>query len=275
MTSSPVAALTSGGPPMKIVPVPLTITVSSLIAGTYAPPAVHEPMTTAICAMPARRQVGLVVEDPPEVLAIGKHVGLQRQERAARVDQVDARQAVLGGDLLQAQVLLDRHRVVRAALDGRVVGDDRDLAARRPTPMPVTMPGRRAPRRRTCPRRRAATARGTACRDRRRRSMRSRASSLPRPGVPRDGLVAAAALDEREPLAQLRDERAGWRPRLASKAAVRGVPARTVIGAISIGHPPRVKRGRRVGGPTVRRARPRAAVGSRPPGGGAAPAGWR
>ena len=38
---------------MKIVPVPLTITVSSLIAGTYAPPAVDEPMTTAICAIPA------------------------------------------------------------------------------------------------------------------------------------------------------------------------------------------------------------------------------
>ena len=37
---------------MKIVPVPRTITVSSLIAGTYAPPAVHEPITTAICAIP-------------------------------------------------------------------------------------------------------------------------------------------------------------------------------------------------------------------------------
>ena len=36
---------------MKIVPVPSTITVSSLMAGTYAPPAVHEPMTTAICGM--------------------------------------------------------------------------------------------------------------------------------------------------------------------------------------------------------------------------------
>ena len=33
-TSSPVAALTRGGPPRKIVPVPLTIIVSSLIAGT-------------------------------------------------------------------------------------------------------------------------------------------------------------------------------------------------------------------------------------------------
>ena len=38
---------------MKIVPVPRTMIVSSLIAGTYAPPAVHDPITTAICAMPS------------------------------------------------------------------------------------------------------------------------------------------------------------------------------------------------------------------------------
>jgi len=36
---------------MKIVPSPLTITVSSLMAGTYAPPAVEEPMTMAICGI--------------------------------------------------------------------------------------------------------------------------------------------------------------------------------------------------------------------------------
>ena len=47
--TSPVAILTSGGPPRKMVPCSFTITVSSLIAGTYAPPAVHEPITTAIC----------------------------------------------------------------------------------------------------------------------------------------------------------------------------------------------------------------------------------
>ncbi len=52
VTSSPVAAFTSGGPPRKIVPVPFTMTVSSLIAGTYAPPAVHEPITAATCGMP-------------------------------------------------------------------------------------------------------------------------------------------------------------------------------------------------------------------------------
>ena len=53
MTTSPVAAFTSGGPPRKIVPWPLTMIVSSDIAGTYAPPAVHEPITQAICGMPS------------------------------------------------------------------------------------------------------------------------------------------------------------------------------------------------------------------------------
>ena len=52
VTSSPVAAFTSGGPPRKIVPVPRTMTVSSDIAGTYAPPAVQLPITSAICGMP-------------------------------------------------------------------------------------------------------------------------------------------------------------------------------------------------------------------------------
>lgn len=52
LTSSPVAAFTSGGPPRKIVPWLRTITASSLIAGTYAPPAVQEPRTAAICGMP-------------------------------------------------------------------------------------------------------------------------------------------------------------------------------------------------------------------------------
>ena len=54
VTTSPVAAFTSGGPPRKIVPWLRTITVSSLIAGTYAPPAVLEPSTAAICGMPSR-----------------------------------------------------------------------------------------------------------------------------------------------------------------------------------------------------------------------------
>ena len=56
----------------------------------------------------ARRHLRLVVEDAAEVLAVGEHVVLPRQERAARVDQVDARQAVLERDVLRAQVLAAR-----------------------------------------------------------------------------------------------------------------------------------------------------------------------
>ena len=66
----------------------------------------------------------LVVEDPPEVVAVGEDLGLQRQERAAGVDEVDAGQVVLLGDLLRAQVLLHRQREVGAALHGRVVRED-------------------------------------------------------------------------------------------------------------------------------------------------------
>ena len=61
------------------------------------------------------------------MIAIREHVSLERQEGPARVHQVDARETVLQRDLLGAQVLLDRDRVVRAALDGGVVGDDHDV----------------------------------------------------------------------------------------------------------------------------------------------------
>ena len=44
---------------------------------------------------PLRRHPRLVEEDAAEVIAIGEDLRLERQERAAGVDQVDARQAVL------------------------------------------------------------------------------------------------------------------------------------------------------------------------------------
>ena len=78
----------------------------------------------------ARRHLRLVVEDAAEMLAIGKHFVLARQERAARIDEIDARQRVLERDLLRAQMLLDGDRVVGAALDGRIVGDDDALETR-------------------------------------------------------------------------------------------------------------------------------------------------
>ena len=71
----------------------------------------------------------LVVEDAAEMLAVGKHLGLVRQVGAAGIDQIDARQPVLARDLLRAQMLLHRHRIVGAALDGGVVADDHAFAA--------------------------------------------------------------------------------------------------------------------------------------------------
>ena len=73
---------------------------------------------------------GLVVEDTAKVVPVGEHFILAGQEGAAGIDQVDARQAMLAGDFLGAQVLLDREWIVGAALDGGVVGDDHALHPR-------------------------------------------------------------------------------------------------------------------------------------------------
>ncbi len=58
------------------------------------------------------------------MLAVGKHVVLARQVRATRIDQVDTGQVVLRSDRLRAQVFFYRNRVVSAAFDRRVIGDD-------------------------------------------------------------------------------------------------------------------------------------------------------
>ena len=129
VTSSPVAAFTSGGPPMKIVPVPSTMIVSSLIAGNVRAACGAGSHHDGDLRDVPRGEARLVEEDAPEVVAIGEDVGLQGQECAARVDEVDARQVVLLGDLLRAQVLLDGEREVRAALDRGVVRDDHAAAA--------------------------------------------------------------------------------------------------------------------------------------------------
>ena len=70
------------------------------------------------------RHLRLVVEDAAKVLAVGEDIGLKWQKRAAGIHQVDAGQAVLLGDLLRAQMLLDGHREVGPTLDCRVIGDD-------------------------------------------------------------------------------------------------------------------------------------------------------
>ena len=150
VTTSPVAAFTSGGPPRKIVPWfaddhGLVAHRRDVRAARRAGAQHRRDLRDARAGHP-----GLVVEDPAEVVPVGEDLVLHRQEGAARVDQVDAGQPVLQRDLLGAQVLLHRHRVVRAALDRGVVGDDdhsrpRDPAdagdhARRPAPRPRTSP---------------------------------------------------------------------------------------------------------------------------------------
>ena len=70
----------------------------------------------------------LVVEDASEVVAVGKYFGLIGKVRAARVDEVYARQVVFPRDVLRAQMLLDRHRIVGATLDRRIVAHDHALA---------------------------------------------------------------------------------------------------------------------------------------------------
>ena len=106
-------------------------------------------------------QVGLVVEDPAEVVPVGKDLVLERQVGAAGVHEVDAGQAVLPGDFLGPQVLLHGDRVVGPALHGRVVGDDDALLARRCARSPSRCP-RSRPRRRRARSPPAGTARGTA-----------------------------------------------------------------------------------------------------------------
>ncbi len=77
-----------------------------------------------------RRHVGLVEEDAPEMVAVGKDLILIGQVGAARVHQVDAGQAVLHGDFLGPQVLLHGHRVIGPALHRGVVADDHAVGAR-------------------------------------------------------------------------------------------------------------------------------------------------
>ena len=71
--------------------------------------------------------MGLVVEDPPEVVPVGEHLRLQGQKRSAGIHHVNAGKVVVQGDFLGAQVLLDGNRVVGAALDGGVIGEKHDL----------------------------------------------------------------------------------------------------------------------------------------------------
>ena len=79
---------------------------------------------------PFGRHPRLIEKNTAEVLAIGKHLGLQGQEGAARIDQIHARQPVLEGNLLRAHVFFDGRRVIGAAFHRGVVGDKERLTSR-------------------------------------------------------------------------------------------------------------------------------------------------
>ncbi len=64
------------------------------------------------------------------MVAVGEDLRLVRQVRAAGVHEVDARQPVLPRNLLRAQMLLHRHRIIGAALDRGVVAHDHAFAPR-------------------------------------------------------------------------------------------------------------------------------------------------
>ena len=70
------------------------------------------------------RHPALPVERAAEMVLIGKHLVALRQVGAAAIDQVDHGQAVFERDVLGANVLADGFLEKRAALGGRVVGDD-------------------------------------------------------------------------------------------------------------------------------------------------------
>ncbi|MCY1539607.1 hypothetical protein D9M68_752020 [compost metagenome] len=74
-------------------------------------------------------QRALVAKDAPGRVAVGKQIGLQRQETTSAVAQVNHGQAVLDRDVQRAHDLLDRQRVPGAALDAGVIRVDDDLAA--------------------------------------------------------------------------------------------------------------------------------------------------
>ena len=96
------------------------------------------------------------------MVAVRKHFVLVRQVGAARVDQVDAGQAVLLRHFLRPQVLLHRHRVVGAALHRGVVADDHAIDAADAADA-GDHAGAGAHRRCTCRARPAAPVPGTAC----------------------------------------------------------------------------------------------------------------
>jgi hypothetical protein len=79
------------------------------------------------------RHARLIVKNASEVMRVGEDLILQRQIRAARIDEIQTGQMIFLGDLLRAQMLFDGHRKIRTAFDGGVVGNDHHFAVGDPS----------------------------------------------------------------------------------------------------------------------------------------------
>jgi hypothetical protein len=65
----------------------------------------------------------------PKCSRSGKTSACKGRKAPPDVDEIEARQPVLEGNLLSAQVLLDRDWIVGASLDRGIVGNDQHFAA--------------------------------------------------------------------------------------------------------------------------------------------------
>ena len=92
---------------------------------------VQEPITTAICAMPAGRHRRLIVKNPAKVLAIRKNLGLMRQVGASGIDQINAGQPILARNFLwRANASLPSSDNQVPPLMVEIVADDDAFATR-------------------------------------------------------------------------------------------------------------------------------------------------
>ena len=70
---------------------------------------------------PLGAKIRLIVKNSAEVITVRKCSRLFRQKNSAGIHKINARQMILHRDFLRAQMLLDRHREIRSAFDGRIV----------------------------------------------------------------------------------------------------------------------------------------------------------
>ena len=71
-----------------------------------------------------RRHTSLIIEETTEVVSVREHRILFREEGAATVDHIDARQFVLHRDFLCAKMFLHGILHIGAAFDSSVIGND-------------------------------------------------------------------------------------------------------------------------------------------------------